>query len=526
MRVGFVYSEMETLGIEHLSSFLKKQGHQTRLFFDPQLFMDTISSRPVLNKILGYRDHLLKQIDEFKPDILAFSVLSTNNHWAKLFAKEIKIHTDIPIVFGGIHPTLAPEEVIKLGFVDHVIVGEGEEALCELVENLNNLKNLSEIKNVWTKINGKIVRNPVRPLIEDLDSLPFPDKEMFYQVMPYLSKHYTIVTGRGCPYSCTFCSNHALRNISNSDKHFLRRRSPENVIAELNQAKSKYQVKDIFFDDSTFTYDKKWLKRFSDLYRGHINLNCFCWVHPSEIDEETVGYLKNMNCRAVEMGVESTNPQIREKWLHRYYSNEQVARALRLFKKHKIFCVVDNIIGLPEEKISDLEDMVSFYNEIRPEKVYVFELRPFPNTQMYEMSKEYAAIHNNDRDDLRPFTLSVYRNKVFKQIIMLTLMIEFLPKKAISFLLRKKLYRFLPAFDVYNFLEIVPFFLNFLKREKRWFPIRGTRHRYIFFGLKILKNYFSGNSPGEDCKNSIPLKENSVDIVLPEKTKEEVLINN
>ncbi|MCG2712352.1 MAG: B12-binding domain-containing radical SAM protein [Candidatus Omnitrophica bacterium] len=491
MRVGFVYSEMETLGVEHLSSYLKEQGHQTTLFFDPQLFNDTVSRSNAFSRIFGYQKRLIRQIIEWKPEILAFSVLSTNYLWAKNLAQQIKCVMDIPIVWGGIHPTLSPESVIELDFVDFVVVGEGEQVLLELVENLGSEKRLQTTANLWSKKDEIIFRNAVRPLIDDLDSLPFPDKGMFYSTMPYLSRHYTIVTSRGCPHMCTFCCNHTLSNLSGGKEKFLRRRSAENVIAELKQAQERYKIEDVFFDDSTFTYDKNWLKLFSQLYKKHINLRCFCWVYPAEVDEETVRYLIDMNIQAVEMGVESLNPHVRKKWLRRPHSNKKIQNALALFKKNRIFVTVDNIVGLPEETINDLEHMADFYNRTRPEKIYIFELRPFPNTDMFTLYSEYKKNYSADNKELLPFTLSSTSNKAYKQITALVCLIHLLPVKAVKMLLAKKWYRKLPAIDMYNLLEIVPFFINFLKpaKHKRWFPIRGTRHRYFFFGSKIVREF-------------------------------------
>ncbi|MFH1460433.1 MAG: radical SAM protein [Candidatus Omnitrophota bacterium] len=492
MRIGFIYSEMETLGIQYLSSFLKQNGYTTKLFFDPQLFADTISQSKSLNKVFDYKKQLFKQIEAFKPDFLAFSVLSTNYHWAFKFTKEIKARLNIPIVWGGVHPTLDPESVLKLDCVDYIIAGEAEEALLEFVNKFKNKNSLSKLRNVYTKVNGKIIKNLLRPLINNLDQLPFPDKDIFYDIMPYLKDHYTIVTGRGCPHACTFCCNHSLRKINeqNSGKNnFLRRRSADNVVTELKQAKEKYHIKDVFFEDSTFTYDKKWLKEFAILYHDSINLNCFCWVHPAEIDEEVVGYLRLMNCRAVEMGVESINSEIRAKWLGRNYPNEKIENALKLLKKNKIFCITDNIIGLPEEEIKDLENLVDFYNKLRPEKIYIFELRMFPNTQMHELYHDYQDSFKENNDGLSPFTLSSSQNKMAKKIIVLILAIQFLPKKVINFLLKNKLYKFFPAINLYNLLEITPFFLNLFKREKLWFPIRGTRKRYLFFAKKMIINF-------------------------------------
>ncbi len=491
MRVGFVHSEMEPLGIQYLSSYLKKHGHTTRLFFDPQLFMDTATRWPFLGNIFDYKKQLYKQIDVFKPDILGLSVLTTNYDWACQIARDIKQHSEVPIVFGGIHPTLDPDAVLAEKFVDFVVVGEGEEALLELTENIHHPTNRFRIKNVYAKDNGVVIKNQLRPLVANLDTLPFPDKEMFYSIMPNSSRNYMIMTSRGCPYACTFCCNDSLRKTYGSGQRFVRRRSPENVIAELEWAKKTYSIRYVLFDDNTFTYDKRWLREFSQLYKKNISVPCFCWVHPSEIDEETVDDLKGMNCRAVEMGVESLNPRIREKWLNRHYTNEQIERALQLFKKNKIFCTTDNIIGLPEETFSDLEYMVEFYNRNRPGKIYVFELRVFPNTQMAGLKKP-ENLGNEGRGTL-PFNLHTSGNNQVKKLLMLTLAIYFLPKKVINFLLKKRIYRFLPPFygcnSFYNLLEIV----NCLTFQSYGAPVDRSPGRYKIFAKKLIANFLKRN---------------------------------
>ncbi|TBR17175.1 B12-binding domain-containing radical SAM protein, partial [bacterium] len=371
MRVGFLYPEMETLGIQYLSSVLKTRGHETKLFFDPQLFDDTITQNQPLKLKFDYKDKLISEIDKFRPDVIVFSVLSTTCEWAFHLSLTIKAKMDIPIVFGGIHPTLVPEEVMRNSFIDYAIVGEGEYALLELVESGFNKNKIPQIKNVCYKKNEVVVCNPLRAPIADLDTLPFPDKELFYEKMPYLKKSYTIVTGRGCPHGCSYCCNGYLNKIYN--RGYLRRRSAENVIAELDWAVKKYGIKHVYFDDSTFTYDRNWLSNFAVHYKKIIGLPCFCWVYPTDVDEGLIGIFKSLNCRAVEMGVESLDERVREEIFGRVYSNSDVENALKLFRKNRIFCVVDNIKGFSDDPEKEVMDLVEFYNENRPNKIYVFE---------------------------------------------------------------------------------------------------------------------------------------------------------
>ncbi len=478
MKVAFICPEMEVLGIQYLSSVLKQKGHHAQLFFDPQLFDDTVTVRKRLGRIFDVKEKLIQEIIAYAPDLIAFSVLSTNYEWAINFSNKIKNQVEIPIVFGGIHPTSVPEEVIRNASVDYVIVGEGEYPFLELLDSRFDEKLLPGIQSLCFKSKGNLVFNPLRELVLDLDQLPFPDKDLFYDKMPYLQKSYTLVTARGCPYHCTFCCNEFLDKLYKGK--FLRRRSPENVIAELQGAKRKYKIKNIYFDDNTFTYDKKWLRSFAIEYKKRINLPFFCWVHPANVDEELLEILKFMGCRAVEMGVESLNPEVREKVFRRFYSNSDIEKAIRLFKKNRIFSIVDNIKGFSNNIEQETKELVEFYNRNRPNKIYMFEHRPFPKTEIINL----LSLGESSHKGLLPFTIATgVTTRRIKQLELLLVLIYFLPRFAIDFLLKSGLYAYFPTISSYNTLEILPYFINMLKIKKYrlWYPIRGTRRRYLHY---------------------------------------------
>ena len=246
MKIAFVCFGEEQLGVEYLSAVLKSNGHNTKLFFDPLLFNDFILKIRSFARILSCKPTILKELEKFKPDLICFSVISDHYINACDLAKSIKKTTKAPIVFGGIHPTSVPEEVIKNNFVDYVVVGEGEYALLELVSVLEKGKDTTKIQNIWSKKNKKIIKNPLRPLIGNLDELPFPDKELFCERVPFIASKYTTVTSRGCPFKCTFCNNSYMQRLYHGSKYF-RRRSVDNVIEELKLAKSKYNPKQVIF---------------------------------------------------------------------------------------------------------------------------------------------------------------------------------------------------------------------------------------------------------------------------------------
>ena len=179
MKVVFVCSGVENIAIEFLSSFIKSKGHETDLVFDPSLFSSEAVSFSRLASFFDTRKELAHQVVNKKPDLICFSVLTLNYQRSLIIARLIKkINKKIPIVFGGIHPTCVSEIVIKEKAVDIVCVGEGENALAELLPSLKKGNLDTSINNLWFKKGKKIIKNPLRPLISDLDKLPFPDKEL------------------------------------------------------------------------------------------------------------------------------------------------------------------------------------------------------------------------------------------------------------------------------------------------------------------------------------------------------------
>ena len=151
MKVLFIYNGAENIGIEYLSSYLKSKGHKTRLLFDPAVFSgNQLIDNKLLAKIFSVDELIVKKAILYKPDIIAFSTFTGNYQWCLKMANDIKKQSTIPIVFGGVHTTAVPQEVLKNSCVDYVMIGEAEEALIELMENLGrkNKKNLLKMPNL------------------------------------------------------------------------------------------------------------------------------------------------------------------------------------------------------------------------------------------------------------------------------------------------------------------------------------------------------------------------------------------
>lgn len=450
-RVLFIYPaiENESMAIEYLSSALKKNGHKTDLLL-------------YYPKEKNFKKRLLSRIRRFNPDFIGFSVMTDDYAIACKIAAFIKKHVNIPTIFGGMQVTSCPEEVISRDFVDYIVLGEGEEAIVELVENSSD----TTIKNVWFKKNNKIIKNDLRPLISNLDSIPFPDKGLFAKEAPYLKDIYHCITSRGCPFNCTYCFNNYMRRLYKGCQ-WLRRRSAENVIEELKIMKRKLNYSQILFIDDCFTYDKEWLEKFINLYKREINLPFKIIAHPVFMTPEVVSLLKKGGCLRVQLGVQTPVERIRKDICKRIESNEIVKKAVTEIKKKGIIVQIDHIFGLPSENLEEYEKGLEFYIDVKPTMIYSFWLQYYPNTEIVEIGKKYGKIDEKTMQDTIRGEINYTKNVLNMQsnpdllaISKFFYWIPILPKSLSKYILRKKLYYKL--FKI-NLLNKIPYFLNHLK---------------------------------------------------------------
>lgn len=384
MRILFVYPNVTkeegiSPGIAYLSGYLKQHGHQTDL-------MDFTWTNNINNCI--------KKIRQSKPDIIGFTSTTMDFDFCVKVANEIKNNFDIPIVFGGVHPTMAPEETINKKSIDMVCIGEGELALAELLERMENGgEYIENIKNFWFKKKGKIIKNPVRPLIENLDVLSC-DRELF-DYKKYLKARGYIVdiyAGRGCPYKCAYCINHALQKLYDGKGRYVRLRSVGNIILEIQELKKKYNVKAIAFPDDTFTYNKRWLKEFCTEYAKIIKLHFSCNGRVENIDLELCQILKDAGCNSIMFGVESGSEKIRREILRRLISDEMIISAFKHTKNVGIKTFSYNMIGVPYETAKDIKKTIELNKKIEPDEVQCTIFYPFPGTDLLDLCEENGWI--------------------------------------------------------------------------------------------------------------------------------------
>jgi len=394
MNILFYYRGRESLGIEYLSGVLKKAGHKVDMIFDPGLDDNCYWKNRVL-KIFQNEELMIEKAQKFSPHLLAFSSVTNDYQFVKRMAHRLKKRLKVPIIVGGIHATSLPNFVLSNPDVDMVCRGEGELALLELVNRMSEGKDFYGTRNIWfKKKNGTIVRNGLRPLIEDLDSLPFPDKDLFYKYGCFRD-YIMVISGRGCPFSCTYCHNSLLQKIYEGKGKYVRRRSVDNLILELKLYKEKYKAKEISFQDDIFVMNRDWLKEFSYSYVKEIGLPFFCNVFPSFIDEETLHLLKQSRCKDLFMGIDAGDESMRKNVLKRNTPEEDIRRSTSIIKKHNIPLELSIIFGWPGETSEDMWKTVKLIRELSPNWVLAQILYPFPNTAIYKYCREIGLINDD-----------------------------------------------------------------------------------------------------------------------------------
>jgi len=356
-----------------------------------------------------------------------------------------------------------------------VVVGEGEGAIVDLVKSLENKDGNSNIANVWFKKNGRVIRNEPRDLIQDLDSLPFPDRDLYAGEFLEMHLHYGIITSRGCPFSCTYCSNNYLQKLYHGKGQYVRYRSIENVIAELKSAKERYEIRAVAFQDEELFFDTDRAKRLFDLYKKEINIPFWCYINPQVMNEEKIALLESSGCHEVEMGIQDLDVTLNKNILKRNMDLKHLKNVIKGLQKAKIITYGDIMLGLPTQKEQNLINMADFLNENKVSFTMVFWLRYYPKTEIIDIAAQTGALSQNDYEKLNCSYSFVTRgstyNHQFAKVANLLYLSLLLPRWLMKFIIKNKVYECFPPlvfkapFNASLMLRVA--FLFFLGRIKR-----------------------------------------------------------
>jgi radical SAM superfamily enzyme YgiQ (UPF0313 family) len=329
--------------------------------------------------------------------------------------------------------------------------------------------------------------------VADLDSLPFPDKELFYGEYGGWRGTYSIISGRGCLYRCSFCCHSFLKQAYHGKGPYLRRRSVDNVIEELKSIKRANRIKNIFFCDDLFLYDVDWIREFSNKYKKDIDLPFACEAHPAHVSEEIVGLIDAAGCVTVGMGIQMIDQNERETLLHRFETNSQVMSAIDIFQRSKIFLCTDMLIAVPAQDEKALIDSAEFFNEHKPDFIFPFWLRYYPQTKISEIAHQRGVLSNSDlktiqsSKDFAPFRCNPFDRRI-SRLTNLMLISHLLPRRILKKVIEKKIYRWFPAWDVLS-MQLVALLTALNKRilsgKKRLvFSTANQIGFYLYYGMK------------------------------------------
>ncbi len=256
------------LGLGYIASILENKGHKVKII---DIDADVISLKVFLAIAKRY-------------DIVGLTSTSPTFNQAENLCKLVKENTKAITILGGIHATIVPSECLKNDFIDFIVRGEGEKTIVDLLDTLKNNKDIKNVKGISFKKNNKIIHNPSRELIKNLDEIPFPARHLFSQQKytypdSLLSPVMPIMSSRGCPHNCTFCCTKLIFSRS------VRFRSPKNIVDEIEQLIKNYGVKEIHFWDDNFTLNKKRVFQIKDeLKKRNIKLK-FAFPNGLRVDQ-------------------------------------------------------------------------------------------------------------------------------------------------------------------------------------------------------------------------------------------------
>ena len=453
--------DVESFAVHTLHAVLKKSGFNVYSIFFKRLNPNNTMDSPTSDEI----NTLIKLIKRLGPILVGISVRSVLFKLACRVTEEIKKEVDALVIWGGVHPTIRPEQSIE--FADIVCIGEGEDPIIELTAKLSKGEELDSIKNLWVRKGDKIIKNDLCPLIQALDSLPFPDfsNENKYLVEngnnvvssqdPDKRTTYWIMTSRGCPFNCTYCCDHILKETYKDKGMYVRRRSIDNVIEELVQAKKRFKnLIFINFLDDVFTLDANWVRKFCEQYKKVVNLPFFCLCHPRTVNKEMIKFLKDAGVSSISMGVQTGSEKIRHKYFERYDTNEEIVDASQILHKYKINYSYSIIVDNPLE--TDETRMETFHLLLRlprPFVLYTYTLTCFPETKLTKLLLEKGLISEDDVEDKKQKsyenmspTLDLRRDKenLFWCNLYFLIQKKYIPKRFIVWLSRIKMLKRYP----------------------------------------------------------------------------------
>jgi radical SAM superfamily enzyme YgiQ (UPF0313 family) len=443
MKISLIspYNVIAVTGVRILSAVLKKAGVESQLIMLPPVGAKAGWGEAGIN--VAYPASVLDQVAEVVRASELIGISLTSNYYDNTvhITRHLRNLIQSPIIWGGVHPTLRPEECLQ--HADLVCIGEGEDALLELVQKMAGGGDCAGVRNIWHRQNGKVVRTPLRPLVTDLDSYPYPDydlnaeyvlhegtlqpmtRELLYKFLENVTYEkgvtYRTIMSRTCRNRCAYCANSALAKMYGKQWH-VRRRSTPHFLGELKQAIARFpEIRRIVIEDDFFLKDEEMIREFCRAYKREVDLPfVVTGMFPSIINEERIRLLVDAGMTRAGIGIQTGSKRIMHQIFRRPCSLEQIVQVYKILGKFKgrfkptYQFIVDN----PWDKEEDqLETLRQLFLIPRPYILEFFSLTLFPGTELSERAiKEGLITDEHDQVYRKDYHLSSrsYINALFR----------------------------------------------------------------------------------------------------------------
>jgi len=490
-----IQKNLDVIGLKYLHYYLLKNGHSSFLLFLPKF---NPNDKNTLEKIKKF-------VLKINPQLIGISLMSVEYYYACDLTKYLKNNfNSITIVWGGIHPTIAPEMCLE--YADYICIGEGERTFLDLANALSKNESINNINNLCYLENKKIKRNPLYPLIEGLDELPLCDlipvngfilaskrilplnKRLFKRYAKNFGQVYNIISSRGCSFSCAYCSNSFLSRLYHSKK--IRRRSISNVISELKRAVNKNPEIDFisFQDDCFLAHSSDYIKKFCKIYKERIRKPFIIRTIPTYINRDKISLLKKAGLNWIILGLQSGSERVCKEIFKRKSLKADFLKAAKIINDFNIAPFYDIILDNPFENEEDkFETIQTFIETPKPFFPKFFSLSLYFGTELYERAKKECPekIEDSLKKDYR-----IYHKDTLNDMIRLS---SFLSRKQMNKII--SLYKQNPqAFKFKVRLFIAKLLSPFILEPITYFRVvnRAAGGSYIGTFKFIKRNYKEG----------------------------------
>ena len=365
----------ESLALTELSGWLKARGHETYLLLSEE------------EKDLG------QAISGWRPQLAVVPCHVAAHTVALGLAEQVKqAVSDCTVVLAGTHATFEPE-LVRHGCVDAVCVGEAEHAIAEMGTCIDAGESFDEVPNLCLCREGKLVTNPVAPLLQDLNELPLPDRNLYYRY-EFLSRlsWKKFSTGRGCIHNCAFCWNPRVRDMYTDSGPFTRRKSPERAVEEVQEVLKDHPIKTVHFSDDLFTVQPSWLETFAPLYREKVGIPFTCNSSVELVSPRSMDAIAAAGCHGVAIGIETGNERLRTRILKKTVTNDDIRKAAACIKTRGMELITFNMLASPGETLEDAFSTIALNREIGTDHIRLSLAVPIPFTEWENEAQEEGLL--------------------------------------------------------------------------------------------------------------------------------------